>query len=245
MASMMSRTIRTPSILLGASIDELPSLDHEQEDDFASSAKIDEADGQAELAVDSPPIDLEPVSTDTDGIDHEQIEPARQASPVQARQNTRTLGSQGKELASFVAHYQAGLADYEESYRIVDSESGGYLGDCGMGINMKNGVLQNNPDHVIALDVWFYDKKADRGQGNQSRVLLSEYAIDNKLEQAFTRERPNDPNPLVAQPGVSFQLKGPNMILDCQIIEAEYTKNPPSSGIFQNVKVQMTVRAKE
>ena len=79
---------------------------------------------------------------------------------------------------------------------------------------------------------------------SQTRVLLSEYAIDNDLEQAFTRERQNESPPVVAQPGVAFQLTGQNLVVDCQILEAQYTKSGSASGIFQNVKIEMTVRVK-
>ena len=129
--------------------------------------------------------------------------------------------------------YQAGDLDFEQSFNILDDETGYYIGECGMGVNMKNGVLQNNPENVIALDVWLFDKKTDKTLSSQTRVLLSEYAIDNKLEQAFTRERQNESPPVVAQPGVAFQLKGQNLVVDCQIIEAKYTGSATTSGIFQ------------
>ena len=154
-------------------------------------------------------------------------------------------GSPGMILATFNPQYQAGDLDFEQSFNILDDETGYYIGECGMGVNMKNGVLQNNPENVIALDVWLFDKKTDKTLSSQTRVLLSEYAIDNDLEQAFTRERQNESAPVVAQPGVAFQLTGQNLVVDCQIIEAQYTGSGSTSGIFQNVKIEMTVRVKE
>lgn len=148
-------------------------------------------------------------------------------------------------LNTYIVHYEAGVAEYEQSHNIVDA-TGRYIGECGMGVNMKNGILQDVPENVIALDVWLFDQRHDRSLGNQTRVLLSEYAVDNGLEPTFVRERPDGPAPLVAQPGVSFKLKGQNLDVDCEILEAEYAAADSGQpiGIFQNVKIEMTVRSR-
>lgn len=151
----------------------------------------------------------------------------------------------GRVLSTYIVHYQAGIPEFEQSHNIVDPETSRYIGECGMGVNMKNGILQDVPENVIALDVWLFDQKRDRSLGNQTRVLLSEYAIDHDLEQAFIRERPDGPSPVVAQPGVSFQLKGQNLVLDCEVLEADYASSGDDTGIFQNVKVEMTVRVRD
>jgi hypothetical protein len=44
---------------------------------------------------------------------------------------------------------------------------------------------------------------------------------------------------------MSFQLKGPNLTLDCHVVEARYTQNGPAMGIFQSVKIDMTVRSRD
>jgi hypothetical protein len=170
--------------------------------------------------------------------------PAAQSTAT-ATDRPASRPGQGAVLKTFTVHYQTGIPDYDQSYSIMDPESGRYIGECGMGVNLKNGILQNNPDNVIALDVWLVDKKQEKSYSSQSRVLFSEYVIDAKLEGAFTRERPNDAPPLVPQTGMSFQLKGPNLTLDCIVAEAVYAKNGPASGIFQSVKVDMTVRSND
>lgn len=150
---------------------------------------------------------------------------------------------QGTLVKTFTVHYQTGIPDYDQSYSIMDPNGGRYIGECGMGVNLKNGILQNNSDNVIALDVWLVDKKQEKSYSSQSRVLLSEYVIDNNLESAFTRERPNDAAPLVPQPGITFQLKGLDLILECEVLEAKYIAGGPTAGIFQSLKLDMTVVA--
>lgn len=144
-------------------------------------------------------------------------------------------------IGTYIVHYQAGVPEFEESNNIYDPGTSRYIGECGMGVNMKNGILQDVPENVIAFDVWLFDQRRDRSLGNQTRVLLSEYAIDHDLEQAFIREQPDGPSPVVAQPGVSFQLKGENLSLDCEVLEVDYTTSGQDSGIFQNLKVEMKV----
>ncbi len=162
-----------------------------------------------------------------------------------ARVATITRGSSRyKLLEIYTAHYQAGIHDYDESHPITDSLTGRYIGECGMGVSTKNGLLQNHPDQVVALEVWLFDKTDDKNIGSQTRVLLSEYAIDHNLDQAFLRERQDDPRPFTAQPNVRFQLEGQNLMLDCTIVEATYTPSGPTKGTFQSVQIEMHIHKK-
>jgi hypothetical protein len=149
-----------------------------------------------------------------------------------------------RTLNTYTFQYHAGIPDYDQSRPIVDPETGLQVGDCGMGVNMKNNIVQNNPDNVIALDVWLVDKKQEKSFSSQDRVLLSEYVVDHSLEQSFTRERPNDPSPIIPQPGTTFQIKGPSLTLDCVVTDASYIKNGPAAGMFQSLSIDMTVRSR-
>jgi hypothetical protein len=146
---------------------------------------------------------------------------------------------------TYIAHYEAGMADFDQSFNINDPATDRYIGECGLGVNMKNGIADDSPDNVIALDVWLFDQRSDRTLGNQTRVLLSEYVVDQGLEEEYVRERPDGPAPIVAQPGTSFQLQGENLLLDCEILEADYTSSGQYTGIFQNLKLEMTVRNRD
>lgn len=149
-----------------------------------------------------------------------------------------------KMLEIYTAHYQVGIHDYNESRPLMDSTTGKYVGECGMGASTKNSLLQNHPDQVVALEVWLFDKTDEKNVGTQTRVLLSEYAIDHNLEQAFTKERQDDPRPFTAQPNTRFQLESQNLLLDCTITEAVYMPSGPNKGIFQSVTVEMAVYKK-
>ncbi len=201
----------------------------------AAAAELDDLDDLVE-----PAGDVEALAALAEEVVDAPAPPAALTTPPR-----RAAAADQRTIGVFTVHYQAGIPDYDQSYSIMDPEDGRYIGECGMGVNMKNGILQTSPDSVIALDVWLVDKKQEKSYSSQNRVLFSEYVIDHKLDSAFTRERPNDPAPIVPQPGTTFQLKGPSLTLDCKVLEAVYSKGGQASGIFQSVQVEMTVRSRE
>ena len=144
-----------------------------------------------------------------------------------------------------IFHYQTGMTEYDESRPIVDIQSGKYIGEFGMGASSKNALVQTGPEQLVALEVWLFDKSDERNLGNQTRILLSEYAIDHNLEQMFLKERQDNPRPFTAQPGVHFQLESQNLLLDCTIVDVEYSNNNATKGIFQQITVDMTVQMKK
>ncbi|MCB0126176.1 MAG: hypothetical protein KDE58_28155, partial [Caldilineaceae bacterium] len=140
--------------------------------------------------------------------------------------------------------YQMGIAEYDESKPIVDPDVDKYIGEFGMGTAEKNGVVQPNGDYVAALEVWLFDKSDEKNMGNQTRILLSEYAVDHNLEQAFTKERTDNPRSFTPQPGVHFQLESQNLLLDCTIVDVKYLESGPGKGMFGSVRVDMSVHKK-
>lgn len=237
------------------------AFDEDDGDDlYSGGAPVDALDYRDEEEVFEKPLDdTEEIfaprrsldALDDDNLDNEEeldergssVADAAVASPAQ-RTSNRGAPPPLRTLNTYTFQYHAGIPDYDQSRPIVDPETGLQVGDCGMGVNMKNNILQNNPDNVIALDVWLVDKKQEKSFSSQDRVLLSEYVVDHSLEQAFTRERPNDPSPIIPQPGTTFQIKGPSLTLDCLVTEAQYIKTGVGMGMFQSLSIDMTVRSR-
>lgn len=210
--------------------------------DTPQSAYVPQTREQDRVAAESDQdydLDLEDdLDDDNDFLESEIIAaPAVVAPSSRAPTGVRTLDT-------YTFQYMAGIADYDQSRPIVDQETGLQVGDCGMGVNMKNNIVQNNPDNVIALDVWLVDKKQEKSFSSQDRVLLSEYVVDHNLETTFTRERPNDPSPIIPQPGTTFQIKGPSLTLDCLVTDVTYINNGTAAGMFQSLSIDMTVRSR-
>ena len=230
----------------GATLD---SLDYRSDDEI-----FEEEDEDAESLYAPRRVHGDLLESDTYGLDDFELadseldnEEALNADPAVAptsqRTGSRSTGIQ-RTLNTYTFQYHVGIPDYDQSRPIVDPETGLQVGDCGMGVNMKNNILQSNPDNVIALDVWLVDKKQEKSFSSQDRVLLSEYVVDRNLESAFTRERPNDPSPIIPQPGTTFQIKGPSLTLDCLVTEANYIKEGAAAGMFQSLSIDMTVSSR-
>ena len=152
-----------------------------------------------------------------------------------------TIRPDREPIATFSATYQMGMPDYDQAFPVTEPESERYIGECGMGVNSKSSILHGNTEQVIALDVWLFDKEDERHIGSHIRVLLSEYAIDHKVDDKIADEREGDPSPIVAQPDTQFTLKGSRLQLDCTIIEVNYVTNGDAKGIFKDIVVDMEV----
>ncbi|MBX3009915.1 MAG: hypothetical protein KF832_00360 [Caldilineaceae bacterium] len=170
--------------------------------------------------------------------------PTVAASPPPTPRQPSAIRSRAKVIDQHSFQYRMGIADYDESRPIVDPQTNKYIGEFGMGIGSRNGLTPNAPEQVIALEVWLFDKSDERNLGQQTRILLSEYAVDHNLEQSFLRERQDNPRPFTAQPGIHFQLESQNLLLDCTIISVEYSTANATKGVFQEIKVDMTVQKK-
>lgn len=154
----------------------------------------------------------------------------------------------GEVLAQFTARYQRGTQQYEQQRNIVapsdmnrGSAEGLLIGEYGMGTNMKGGILQNDPDNVIALDVWLFDKTDQQGPRNQTRVLISEHVIDHDLADKVMSDGTSSVAPIVPQRGDEFEIRGKSLRLLCKVIEASYVKGGEMNGVFDSIAVDMTV----
>lgn len=172
------------------------------------------------------------------------VQTARSTTMPTSEHAPTPMRARHKVIDQHIFHYRIGMAEYDESRPIVDSQSGKYIGEFGMGASHKNGVAQTGPDQLVALEVWLFDKSDERNLGNQTRILLSEYAVDQNLEPLFLKERQDNPRPFTAQPGIHFQLESQNLLLNCTIVDVEYSINQPTKGIFQEITVDMTVQQK-
>lgn len=165
-------------------------------------------------------------------IDQVATAKSRAAKPRQTPATPRQIGQ-------YTVEFLAGLNEFEESHAIVD-ENGRTIAECGVGVHMRNGYLRGNPEHVLALDVFLFDKSAESQLGKNC-ILLSRYVVDNNLEHSFTKEWPSDPDPVIAEPKTTFVLTNPNLVMECEILSVDFVEQGDAAGIFQSLKVRMTV----
>lgn len=153
----------------------------------------------------------------------------------------------GNVLAQFTTQYKRGTPQYEQQRIIVASSDtpghveGAHIGEYGMGTNIKSGVLQNDAENVIALDVWLFDKTDQQGPRNQTRVLISKYVDEHNLTETIMRDDASNAEPLIPIQGDEFEIRGTSLLLICKVIEAVYVKSGDMKGIFESITVDMTV----
>ncbi len=81
-------------------------------------------------------------------------------------------------LATFRTIYTLGDDLYDDSFSI-ESASGDFLGECGVGIGDMVGV--GDPKKVSAFEVWLFDKNDIQ---TVTKVLMSRYAFNDDTTRA-------------------------------------------------------------
>jgi hypothetical protein len=136
------------------------------------------------------------------------------------------------------AHFTAGLPDFHITHNIAEGAEGAYLGEYGVGVSDRYGMLNNDPDQVVAIEVYIFDKSDEKHLVNVNRVILSEYA-DAKLRKHFEREK-DRLGPIVAQPKTTLQLEARQFLLICTITDVRYS----AEGIFERLDMAMELKKK-
>ncbi len=215
----------------------------EPEDDFNAGAKTSAAyysrledDGAADGAPASALL------LEEEEYDDELEEVVVAAAPVKAaippRPATPSRYERYKTIDTFAAAFHAGMANVDFMRNIKDEEAARYLGEYGMFVHERNGLLNGNVNEVIAFEVTLVDKASEHPSlTTLSRTLISEYAHD-KLYAQFENERQSGGAPIIAQVNTNFQLEGDQLLLDCTVTEVTYTKE----GVFRSLTLDMVLK---
>jgi hypothetical protein len=140
-------------------------------------------------------------------------------------------------VESYTATYYVGRADFDYTKNIQNPDDGSYIGEYGIGIPAGQGLLHNDMEKAIAIEVYLFDKSDERQLVNVKRSLLSLYADGKRAD--YERDKQSQP-PIVAQPNTNFQLEGVTLLLDCLIKQVDYTPE----GYFQTVTVELVLKRK-
>ena len=99
--------------------------------------------------------------------------PAQQAADLARSVEKTDYVAQGAAppVAQYVTTYVIGDDLFDDSFSI-DSPSGEFLGECGVGISETIGV--GDPKKVTAFEVWMFDKNDIR---TVTKVIMSEHAF--------------------------------------------------------------------
>lgn len=134
-------------------------------------------------------------------------------------------------LATFRTIYSIGDDDYDDSFSI-ESPTGDFLGECGVGIGDLIGV--GEPNKVAAFEVWLFDKNDIQ---TVTKVLMSRYAFQDEE----TRNRLSAKgDPAVAEPGGVVSLQTASLEVEARIVDLTYGESAlPSESFFDRLTIEL------
>jgi hypothetical protein len=163
------------------------------------------------------------------------ITPAMEAQEA-ARQAIMTdYTTEGGEppMAQFMASYKLGDDLFDDSFSI-DSPTGEFLGECGVGISETIGV--GDPKKVTAFEVWLFDKNDIQ---TVTKVLMSAHAFgDENIRQRLAAKG----EPVLAQTGEQVVLETQTLQLVARVVEMSYGEGAlPSESFFDQVILELAI----
>jgi hypothetical protein len=134
-------------------------------------------------------------------------------------------------LANFRTTYTIGDDLYDDSFSI-ESPTGDFLGECGVGIGEVIGVEE--PKKVAAFEVWLFDKNDIQ---TVTKVLMSRYAYD---DQESRNRLAAKGDPVLAESGGVVSLETASLKIDVRIVDMSYGEGPlPEESFFERVTVEL------
>jgi hypothetical protein len=131
-------------------------------------------------------------------------------------------------IAQFMASYKLGDDLFDDSFSI-DSPSGEFLGECGVGISETIGV--GDPKKVAAFEVWLFDKNDIQ---TVTKVMMSTHAFNDEA----TRQRlAAKGEPVLAKNGEMAMLETATLRLMARVVDMTYGEGalPPESFFDQAI----------
>ncbi len=134
-------------------------------------------------------------------------------------------------IATFRTIYTIGEDDYDDSFSI-ESSTGEFLGECGVGIGELIGV--GEPKKVSAFEVWLFDKNDIQ---TVTKVLMSDYAFrDDETRSRLSAK--GDPVP--AEPGGVVSLQTASLEVEARVVDMSYGRGTlPEGSYFERLTIEL------
>jgi hypothetical protein len=141
--------------------------------------------------------------------------------------------TQEQPVAQFMTTYQSGDDLYDDSFSI-DSPTGEFLGECGVGISDTIGV--GEPKKVSAFEVWLFDKNDIQ---TVTKVLMSA----NAFEDAAVQQRlASKGEPVLVEPAKHIILETATLHLEARVVDTNYGQSPlPANSYFDRMTLELAV----
>jgi len=140
-------------------------------------------------------------------------------------------------MAQFMASYKAGDDLFDDSFSI-DSPSGEFLGECGVGISETIGV--GVPKKVTAFEVWLFDKNDIQ---TVTKVLMSAHAFtDPTIRQKLEAKG----EPFQAVSGGQTILETATLKLVARVVDMAYGQGGlPDNSFFDSLVLELAIWQKQ
>ena len=136
-------------------------------------------------------------------------------------------------ISQFVTTYVLGDDLFDDSFSI-DSPSGEFLGECGIGISETIGV--GDPKKVQAFEVWLFDKNDIQ---TVTKVLMSAHAFNDAA--TFQRLQAKG-EPFMVERGKQVVLETAALQLVATVSDAEYGQGAlPEESYFDRLTLEIAV----
>ena len=153
---------------------------------------------------------------------------SRQAEPTDF-----TARGEMPPMSQFMTTYMLGDDLFDDSFSI-DSPTGEFLGECGVGISESIGV--GEPKKVAAYEVWLFDKNDIQ---TVTKVLMSKHAYeDNTLRDRLQTKG----EPFQAEPGAEMILETATLRLVARVVDMAYGSGPtPPHSYFDRLTLELAI----
>jgi hypothetical protein len=179
---------------------------------------------------------LIPFFRNTRGAEPNAATRARDITSQTERTDYESIG-QEPPISQFVTTYVLGDDLFDDSFSI-DSPSGEFLGECGIGISETIGV--GDPKKVQAFEVWLFDKNDIQ---TVTKVLMSAHAFNDVA--TFQRLQAKG-EPFMVERDKQVVLETAALQLVATVSDAEYGQGAlPEQSYFDRLTLEIAVWPKE
>lgn len=146
------------------------------------------------------------------------------------------LNVQEQPISQFVTTYNLGDDLFDDSFSI-DSPSGEFLGECGVGISETIGV--GDPKKVQAFEVWLFDKNDIQ---TVTKVLMSPHAFNDVATYQRLQAKGE---PFMVERGKQVVLETAALQLVANVTDAVYGQGAlPIDSFFDRLTLEIAVWSK-
>lgn len=139
-------------------------------------------------------------------------------------------------VAQYVTTYVLGDDLFDDSFSI-DSQSGEFLGECGVGISETIGV--GDPKKVTAFEVWMFDKNDIQ---TVTKVLMSPHAFN---DANFRAKLESKGEMFLVEPHKQMMLETQTLQMVVSVVDVQYGQGAlPAGSYYDRVTLELAIWSK-